>query len=107
MSQTSILGPIRRCLKAANKINLIKMRTKLILVLIFGIMLTASFVYANGAHDGGVEEDLSIRHQFEDILPFHHFAESHIFAGIVLIVLWVSFFYLVYTLTQLLINKKH
>lgn len=82
-------------------------RTKFVLFLIFSIMLMASFVYANGAHDGGVEEDPGIRHQFEEILPFHHFAESHIFAGIILIVLWVSFFYLVYTLTQLLINKKH
>lgn len=80
------------------------MRAGLILVLMLGIMLMESFVYANGAHDGGAEEDTGIRHQFEETLPFHHFAENNIFGGIVLIVLWASFLYSIYTLTQLLIN---
>lgn len=82
-------------------------RVKFILVPIFVIMSMMLLVYANGTHNGDLEEDTSIRHQFEELNPLHHFAENHVFAGIVLIVLWFSLFYLIYTLIQLLMNKRH
>lgn len=84
------------------------MDNKKVSVLVFVVLLAAviPLVLANGAHDTSHEEDTSIRHQFEEILPFHHFGEGHIFAGVTLILLWASFFYAVYSLFQVFGKKK-
>ena len=60
---------------------------------------------ANGTHTSGHEEDTGIGHQLEEILPFHHFAEGHMLAGVMLIVLWAALFYMIYSLIQLLKKK--
>ena len=43
--------------------------------------------------DGGGE----FSHQLEEIFPFEHVGEGHWFAFIVLLILWISFIYNVYT----------
>mgnify|MGYP001593524305 CR=1 FL=1 len=84
------------------------MNNKSIFVLVFVVLLAAliPLVLANGAHNTSHEEDTSIGHQFEEILPFHHFAEGHIFAGIMIILFWMSFFYMLYSIFQMLRKKK-
>ena len=84
------------------------MNNKSIFVLVFVVLLAAliPLVLANGAHNTSHEEDTSIGHQFEEILPFHHFGEAHAFAGLILILLWVSFFYMVYSIFQALRKEK-
>ena len=79
---------------------------------LFGLVFIVFFiisilpVISNGAHNETHEEDAGIRHQFEDILPFHHFAEGHVFAGIMLILFWASFFYTLYSLFRMLSKRK-
>ncbi len=90
------------------------MRNKKYLVLAFMIVLvgiaplTFSHVeeVTSGHKEAGAHEETSIGHQFEEILPFHHFAEGHLFAGVMLIILWTSFFYTVYFLINMVMKKK-
>ncbi len=82
------------------------MRTKFISVLIFFIMSMVPLVYANGTHNEDHEGGTSIGNQFEEILPYHHFAEGHVFAGIMIISFWASFFYTLYSLFRMLSKKK-
>lgn len=80
---------------------------KIHLALIFALfVLIIPSILANGTHNGGHEEDTSIGHQLEEILPFHHFAEGHIFAGIMLVIFWVSFFYMLYSIFKCSIRKE-
>ncbi len=74
-----------------------------LLMLLFLAMIL--LVLANDTPNGEHEEDTSIGHQFEEILPFHHFAEGHVFAGIMLIIFWASFFYMLYSVFQILRKK--
>lgn len=80
-------------------------KINLALMLAFFALITPS-VLANGTHTEGHEEDTSIGHQFEEILPFHHFAEGHTFAGIMIVIFWVSFFYMLYSVFQILSKKR-
>lgn len=83
------------------------MNSKSFFVLVFVVLLVAviPLVLANGTHNTNHEGGTSVRHQFEEILPFHHFAEGHTFAGIMLTILWASFFYTLYSIFQMLRKK--
>ncbi len=63
-------------------------------------------VFAHEMQNAGHEEDASMGQQFEAILPFHHFGEGHVFAGIMLVLLWASFFYTLYILYLQMFDRK-
>lgn len=54
----------------------------------------------------GHQEEAGLSHEFQDILPFHHFAEGHGFASVMLILLWASFFYTLYSIFRILSRGK-
>lgn len=75
--------------------------------LTFVLMLfLASAAFANGENATTGHAEKGIGHELEGILPFHHFAEGHTFAGVMLILLWASLFYAFYSLIQLSRKKK-
>lgn len=76
-------------------------KERIIIAILLAFAGILPLVFANGQH----EEETGIRHQFEETLPFNHFYEGHVFAGIMLVLLWVSFLYLIYNLVQKLMKK--
>ncbi len=69
-------------------------------------MMPLVFAHVEEGPNTSHQEEAGLGHQFEEILPFHHFAEGHLFAGIMLILFWVSFFYGLYSLFQMLRKRK-
>jgi|TARA_B100001971_G_C17828151_1_gene352401 hypothetical protein len=83
-------------------------------ILIFIILCSISLVFANGEneHDESMEqmdsqtsehsmhEGAGISHQLQMILPFSHFAEKHWFAGIMLVFMWISLVYGVFSILK-------
>lgn len=69
------------------------MKKYLIIISSFFLPLVAM---ANGAH----EENPSIGHQLQELLPFEHLEHGHWPAVILSIILWTSFIYAVYSLIQ-------
>ncbi len=52
------------------------------------------------------DEEAGLSHQFAETVPHHHFAQGHVFAGITLLVLWMSLFYAIYNLIHMLQKRK-
>lgn len=61
-----------------------------------GSFLLPLAAMAHGTH----EEDPSITHQLEELLPFEHLEHGHWFAVILSILLWASLVYAIYSLIQ-------
>lgn len=51
---------------------------------------------ANGTH----EENPSVSHQLQELLPFEHLEHGHWFAVVLSILLWASLVYTAYSLIQ-------
>ncbi|OGE84558.1 MAG: hypothetical protein A2846_02350 [Candidatus Doudnabacteria bacterium RIFCSPHIGHO2_01_FULL_49_9] len=67
-------------------------------IIILGSLILPTIASAHGMED--MAEDLSISHQIEELSPFTHFGEEHWFAGTILIILWLSLAYTVYSLIE-------
>lgn len=52
---------------------------------LFVIMMPLVFAHVEEGPNTSHQEEAGLGHQFKEILPFHHFAEGHLFAGIMLI----------------------
>jgi hypothetical protein len=95
------------------------------IVFIIMVLLSLSLVFANGEGSHGeddghdelvkqmesdmeqnsnsghsMEGEMGFSHQMQMILPFSHLQEGHWFAGIMLILMWLSLVYVGYQLTQ-------
>jgi len=68
-----------------------------LVVLILAIM---PIVFAH-AEDMAAMEDTSIGHQMSELLPFGHLSEGHWFAFVFSTILWLSFFYMLYSLYKM------
>ena len=77
-----------------------------ILILSIFIMLPLALAHEEEMMGDSEYEDMGLGHQFEEIFPFAHFGEEHTFAGITLIILWISFIYTVYNLSKNFTKKK-
>jgi len=75
------------------------MRTMRKYLIILGSLIFPTIVFAHGMEDM-IKEDTSISHQIEELSPFTHFGEEHWFAGTILIILWLSLAYTVYSLIE-------
>ena len=73
------------------------------ILMIFILLLTMLPIVIAHAEEA---EDTSLVHQFGEVLPFHHFFEGHSFTGMLLIIFWFSFFYAVYRVIYIIIEKK-
>ena len=66
---------------------------------ILSSLIFPAIASAHGA-EGIAEDGSSISHQIEEISPFYHFSEGHWLVSITLVVLWLSFVYVVYSLLE-------
>lgn len=48
----------------------------------------------------GMEENPSVAHQLEELLPFEHLEHGHWFAVILSVLLWISLVYTIYSLVK-------
>lgn len=67
-------------------------------LMVIGSYILPVLVLANGGDNH--EEDISINHQIEELLPFEHFGEGHWFAFVLSIILWLSLIYAIFSLIQ-------
>ncbi len=78
------------------------MKTKLTVLSISLFLSMLPLTLANGVH----EEDMSFGHQMEEMMPFMHMGEDHWLSALLSVVLWLAFFYTVYSIFKMLTKKK-
>ena len=78
------------------------MTKKLLMGLLFLFAATMPLSLANGMH----EEEATVRAQLNELLPFEHLSEGHWFAFLLSTILWISLLYAIYSLVQLLMQKR-
>ena len=67
--------------------------TKIFVKALLAVLLLAALAFAHGE-----EMDMGIGSQLDEVSPLHHVAEGHALSGGILLVLWASFFFALYTL---------